>query len=178
MLFRSGSTDTLQEIEILRDEYNVSHVYADDLYSLAYGNGYVQARDRLFQLEVFRLIAKGESASMLGSGQLASDIMVTRDLYTEEERERMWETASPTARETVRGFVDGINRKIVERAANGELPAEFPALAHAPEPWEPTDVVAVVAYEIGVFGVGQINELRQAREIGRASCRERVSSPV
>ena len=163
-LLDDGATDTLEEIEILTDEYNVSHVYADDLYSLAYGNGYVQARDRLFQLEVFRLIAKGESASMLGSGQLASDIMVTRDLYTEEERERMWETASPTARETVRGFVDGINRKIVERAAEGELPAEFPALAHAPEPWEPTDVVAVVAYEIGVFGVGQINELRQARE--------------
>ena len=71
-LLDDGATDTLEEIEILRDEFNVSHVYADDLYSLAYGNGYVQARDRLFQLEVFRLIAKGESASMLGSGDRKS----------------------------------------------------------------------------------------------------------
>lgn len=88
--------DPLEEIEILTDEYDVSHVYADDLYSLAYGNGYVQARDRLFQMEVFRLIGKDESASVLGSGQLASDIQVTRDLYTDEERQRMWEMASTT----------------------------------------------------------------------------------
>lgn len=159
-----SSDDPLDEIEIRTDEYNVSHVYADDLYSLAYGNGYVQARDRLFQLEVFRLIGKGESASVLGSAQLDSDIQLTRDLYTEAERERMWETASSTTREAVLGFVDGINRKIIERAAEGEMPAEFPALAHAPEPWEPEDVIAVISFQIGVFGVGNHNQLSMARD--------------
>jgi acyl-homoserine lactone acylase PvdQ len=160
----STPSDPLDEIEIQTDDFNVSHVYAADLYSLAYGNGYVQARNRLFQMEVFRLIGKGESASVLGEGQLASDIQITRDLYTQEERERMWETESSTTREGVKGFVDGINRKIVERAGSGEFPAEFPALGHAPEPWEPEDVIAVVSFQIGVFGVGQLNQLGKAQE--------------
>jgi len=159
--------DPLEEIEILIDEYGVSHVYADDLYSLSYGNGYVQARDRLFQMDAIRLVGRGESAEWLGPGQLSSDISNKRDLYTEEEIERQWQAAGETVRTVVQGFSDGINRQIAERAATGEIPGEFMALGRPPEPWQPTDTVAAIAFLIGRFGVGGGSEIGNAKTFNR-----------
>lgn len=159
--------DPLDGIEILTDEYGVSHVYADDLYDLCYGNGYVQARDRLFQMDAIRLVGRGESAEWLGPAQLPSDIQVKRDLYTEEEIDRQWESASPTIKTALRGYTDGVNRMILERAAAGELPGEFAALGRPVEPWEPTDTVAAINYLIGFFGVGGGAELGNAKSFAR-----------
>mgnify|MGYP002150813544 CR=1 FL=1 len=38
------------EVKIVRDEYGMPHIYADDTYRLFYGYGYVVAQDRLFQI--------------------------------------------------------------------------------------------------------------------------------
>jgi len=167
--------DTLAEIELRTDEYGVSHVYVGDpderedgdLYALAYGNGYVQARDRLFEMDAARHVARGTASEAIGPGQLPSDIQVRRDLYNEREIERLTDAASPTARTVLRGFADGVNRRMTEMAARGELPAEFAALGHAPEPWQPEDTTAIVTYSIGLFGVRGGNELSNARQLNR-----------
>ncbi|QLD87905.1 penicillin acylase family protein [Natronomonas salina] len=160
-----AQSGTLEEIEILTDEYGVSHVYADDVYSLSYGNGYVQARDRLFQMDALRLVGRGESARWLGPAQLPSDIEVRRDLYSREEINRQWEDASETTKEALRGFADGVNRRMVELAAQGELPGEFAALGRAPEPWKPEDSIAFINYAIGFFGVNGGSHLSSARTL-------------
>lgn len=161
----TASGSPLAEIEFRTDEYGVTHVEADSLYALGYGNGYTQARDRLFQMDLLRLVGRGESAEWLGPAQLPSDIEVRRDLYDREEINRQWDRADETTREAVRGFCDGVNRRIVERAAEGELPAEFVALGRAPEPWKPEDTVAVINYTLGFFGVGGGAELSNARTL-------------
>jgi penicillin amidase len=158
---------TAEEIEILRDEYGEPHVYADSVYALGYGNGYVQADDRLFQMDVIRHVGYGNSAQVLGPAQIPSDVQVKRDLYSREEIQRQWETAPPTLREAVQGFADGVNRRMVEMAAEGNLPAEFAALGHAPEPWKPQDTVAAINYLIGFFGVSGGAELGNARTLYR-----------
>jgi penicillin amidase len=158
---------TGEEIEILRNQYHEPHVYAESVYALGYGNGYAQAGDRLFQMDVIRHIGYGDSASVLGAGQLSSDIQVRRDLYSEEQIDRQWETAPPTFKEVVRGYADGVNRRMVEMAASGGLPAEFGALGHAPEPWQPQDTVAAVNYLIGFFGVSGGAELSNAQTLYR-----------
>jgi len=158
---------TGEEIEILRNEYHEPHVYADSVYALGYGNGYAQAGDRLFQMDVVRHIGYGDSAKLLGPGQIPSDIQVRRDLYSREQIDRQWETAPPTFKEIIRGYTDGVNRRMVEMAASGELPAEFGALGHAPEPWQPQDTVAAVNYLIGFFGVSGGAELSNAQTLYR-----------
>jgi penicillin amidase len=158
-----GANDTLDEIEILTDEYGKSHVYADSLYALGYGNGYVQARDRLFEMDALRHVGYGDSAAIIGPSQLSSDISVRRDLYSEEEIQSMWDDASETTREMVEGFCDGVNRRMVELASKGNLPGEFAALGHAPEPWKPEDSVAAISYAIGFFGVSGGSELSNAK---------------
>lgn len=170
--FATGATstsdgDTLEEIEILTDDYGESHVYADSLYALGYGNGYVQARDRLFEMDVIRHISRGNSAKVLGPAQIPSDIQVRRDLYGPDAIQQQWEAASETSREMIRGFADGVNRRTIEMAGEGSLPGIFAALGHAPEPWEPTDTVACINYLIGYFGVSGGSELGNAKTFTR-----------
>lgn len=169
-------SDEMPPVELLTDAHNVTHIYVEgteeyveeeELYALSYANGYVQARDRLFEMDALRHIGYGDSAGVLGPMQLASDVQVRRDLYTHEELETQYEAASTTVQVSLKGFADGVNRQLVERLVDRELPAEFIALGHAPEPWSPVDSVAVLAYMVGYFGVGGGTELENAKTFAR-----------
>ncbi|MDY7081514.1 MAG: penicillin acylase family protein [Halobacteria archaeon] len=155
------------EVEILTDDYNVSHIYGKDLYSVAYANGYVQARDRLFEMDVLRHVGYGDSASVIGPSQLASDIQVRRDLYDEDEIVEQIKDAYDEMREALRGFAAGVNRRIEEMRDSNNLPAEFTALGHDPEEWTPEDSIAIVNYLIGFFGVEGGEEVENARKYAR-----------
>ena len=152
-------------VELLTDEYGVSHVYGEDLYAIGYGQGYVQARDRLFQMDLLRLIGRGESAGAIGPSQVSSDIEVARDLYTDAELEAQWEGVSDENRAMFRGHAAGINRQMAELERKGELPGEFALLGRNPPAWDPVDTVAVVAYFVGFFGVSGGSELGNAETI-------------
>ena len=55
------------EIKIVRDEYGMPHIYANDTWHLFYGYGYVVAQDRLFQMEMARRSTQGTVAEVLGN---------------------------------------------------------------------------------------------------------------
>lgn len=169
-------SEEMPPVELLTDAHNVTHVYVDgdeeyveeeELYALSYANGYVQARDRLFEMDALRHIGYGDSASVLGPMQLESDIQVRRDLYSREELTAQYEAASSTVQVSLQGFADGVNRQLIQRLVDRELPAEFLALGHRPEPWSPVDSVAVLAYLVGYFGVGGGTELKNAETFAR-----------
>ncbi|MBB9241619.1 penicillin acylase family protein, partial [Escherichia coli] len=46
------------EIKIVRDEYGMPHIYANDTWHLFYGYGYVVAQDRLFQMWICPYISR------------------------------------------------------------------------------------------------------------------------
>lgn len=140
-------------VEILADEYGVSHVYAEDRQSLAFGQGYVQARDRLFQLDILRHVGYGDSASVAGPDQLPSDVQVRRDLYSRSTLEQLYERLPAKARRSLEGFAEGVNRAMVEMVRERDIPGEFVALGHLPEMWDPVDSAAIATYMLGYFGV-------------------------
>jgi penicillin G amidase len=148
---------------ILRDTYGVPHIFADTAYDLWYANGYAQAHDRLFAMDAFRHIGRGEAARVLGPGLLGSDLQQRRDGYTEAERLETFLAMDPEFQQTVQAFADGVNRGIAEMAAQGNLPAEFAALSHAPEPWTPLDTIAVADFLLDHFGNGGGEELANVR---------------
>ncbi|WP_256685894.1 penicillin acylase family protein [Halococcus qingdaonensis] len=164
--------DKIPAVELLTDAHGVTHVYVEDrdeyvdedeLYALSYANGYVQARDRLFEMDALRHIGYGDSASVLGPMQLDSDVQVTRDLYSRDELKAQYDAASTVTRVALEGFSGGVNRRLIECLVDRDLPAEFLALGHAPEPWSPVDSVAVLAYMVGFFGVDGGTELENAK---------------
>src|SRR5580698_10899301 len=63
-----------QPVEIIKDRWGVSHIYAKNEGDLFFAQGYNVARDRLFQLELWRRQATGTVAEILGRKELKRDI--------------------------------------------------------------------------------------------------------
>ena len=55
-----------QPVEIIKDRWGISHIYAETEYDLFFAQGYSAARDRLFQFEIWRAQATGTTAEILG----------------------------------------------------------------------------------------------------------------
>src|SRR5690349_24407761 len=61
-------------VEIVRDHSGISHIYARNEHDLFFAQGYSAARDRLFQLEIWRRQATGTVSELLGRRELERDI--------------------------------------------------------------------------------------------------------
>lgn len=157
----------MPDVEIRGDDYGVPHVYGADWPDVAYGQGYLHARDRLFQLDVLRHVGRGDSASVLGPGQLPSDVQAVRDLYSTAELESHFEAESSRVQTLLERYADGVNRGMAAMLRERDLPGEFLAVGHVPERWTPIDSVAVGAYMTGYFGTFGGEEFANAVRLAR-----------
>jgi penicillin amidase len=72
--------DTLQlaglraPVEVLRDRWGIAHIYAQNEHDLFFAQGYVAAKDRTFQFELWRRQATGTVAELLGARETRRDI--------------------------------------------------------------------------------------------------------
>lgn len=159
----TGSFPSVVPVRIYRDDFGVAHIYAQDESALWYANGYVQAQDRLWELDLLRHLGYGEGASVVGPSVLSIDLSTRRDLYSRAELQGTLDGASPAFRSILDAYAAGVNRAAAEMAASGNLPAEFSALQHAFEPWTTLDSVAVASFLLARFGTGGGEELENAR---------------
>ena len=63
-----------QPVEILHDRWGIAHIYAKDEHDLFFAQGFNVARDRLFQLELWRRQATGTLAEIQGPRAFNRDI--------------------------------------------------------------------------------------------------------
>jgi acyl-homoserine lactone acylase PvdQ len=56
-------------VTVLRDRWNVPHVYGRTRADAEFGAGYVSAEDRLFQMDVLRHLARGTVSGFAGPGK-------------------------------------------------------------------------------------------------------------
>lgn len=155
-----------EEVRIVRDEFGVPHVFADTANGAAYGAGYALAQDRLWQMHVFRRIAKGRLSELLGPVVVDIDRTIRFFTYTQEERARRFATYPEDLQALLQAFVDGINAWMSEvRLDPSKVPFEFhefgelDALAEA---WTADDSLALQDVLILAFGSGGGNELAYA----------------
>ena len=64
----------MDEVEVLRDNYGINHIYANNQNDLFFMQGYLAAKDRLFQFEIWRRQATGTVSEILGEDELERDI--------------------------------------------------------------------------------------------------------
>lgn len=131
-----------QPVEILRDHWGVPHIYAKNTSDLFFANGYINARDRLFQLDTWRRIGTGKLAEVLGPQSIPRDRMA-RLFHYRGDWNAEWQSYSPDARQIVTAFTNGINAYI--KSLNGARTMEFRAAGYDPGLWTPEDCVARVA---------------------------------
>ncbi|HEV8236797.1 MAG TPA: penicillin acylase family protein, partial [Gemmatimonadaceae bacterium] len=131
-----------QPVEILRDNSGISHIYAKNEHDLFFAQGYSAARDRLFQLEIWRRQATGTVAELLGRRELERDIGARLFRYR-GEMGRELARDHPRGAAIVGAFVDGVNAYVAETERNPALlPLEFRLLGTKPGRWTPEVVIS------------------------------------
>ncbi|MYT72988.1 GNAT family N-acetyltransferase [Streptomyces sp. SID8367] len=119
--------------EVFRDAWGIPHLRAGDASALAYGQGYVTAADRGWQIEVERHRMLGTSAGPLGAGEAGWDAFARRARLADTAR-RCHDALDPDTRAWVAAYVEGINQGLRERG--GQAP-EFARTGTVPGRWEP-----------------------------------------
>jgi penicillin amidase len=152
-----------EPVEIVRDRWGVPHIYARNTHDLFFAQGYNAARDRLFQLEMWRRRATGTLAEVLGRRELKRD-HGARLLAFRGDMKKELRHYHPEGEEIVGAFVAGVNAYVAETERRPELlPPEFAVLGIRPGRWTPE---VVVSRHNGLFSnVGQ--EVALARAVHR-----------
>ena len=63
---RMLKNDIDESVEVLRDDFGINHIYAKNQDDLFFMQGYLSARDRLFQFEIWRIQATGTVSEIFG----------------------------------------------------------------------------------------------------------------
>ncbi|MFT8243380.1 penicillin acylase family protein [Roseomonas sp. BN140053] len=134
----------LQEpAEIALDRWGIPHLRAGSEADLWFLQGFNAARDRLWQLDLWRKRGLGLLAADLGPGFLAQD-RASRLFLFRGDMDAEWATYAPDARSICERFVAGINAFVALCEAEPDrLPPEFTALGTEPARWAAEDVVRI-----------------------------------
>jgi len=152
-----------QPVEILVDRWGVSHIYAETEHDLFFGQGWNAARDRLFQLELWRRQATGTVSEILGPRELQRDIG-TRLFRFRRDLEQELNHYHENGVEIIGAYVEGINAYIRQTQRDPSLlPLEFELLGIAPGIWTPDVVVSRHQGLLGNIGA----ELRTGRLVAQ-----------
>lgn len=138
-------------VEVRYDDQGVPHIRAENETDLYRALGYVQAQDRLFQMELLRRLARGELAELFGRDLLDRDRLF-RTLRLREQAAARVEAADRGAPYwlALQAYLDGIN----QFQANRPLPLEFDLLGIEPRPFTPEDSFSVIGYMAWSFAQG------------------------
>jgi penicillin amidase len=163
---QSPAADTLRlpglraPVEVLRDRWGIAHIYASNEHDLFFAQGYVAAKDRTFQFEVWRRQATGTVAELLGARELRRDIG-TRLFRFRGDLTRELNYYHQRGQAIVEAYVAGVNALVDETARDSTLvPLELKMLGAKPQRWTP-DVV--ISRHQGLLG-----NLDEELETGRA----------
>lgn len=132
-----------QGAEILVDRWGVPHIYAQSQDDAFFVQGFNAARDRLFQIDLWRRRGLGELSSVYGPAYVAQDRATRLFLYRGDMRKE-WQSYGNDAQKVSERFVAGINAYIdYATQTPGALPFEFRQLGYAPAKWRAEDVVRI-----------------------------------
>src|SRR5207247_9616870 len=109
-------------VEILRDRWGVPHIYAQTVEDLFFAQGYITAKDRLFQIDLWRRIGTGKLAEALGPSAIDRD-RLARAVRWRGPMEQEWLSYGPDTKRIATAFTAGINAYL--RSLNGKRPPEF-----------------------------------------------------
>ena len=132
-------------VEIVRNTWNVPHIFAKNDEDAIFALGYVHTQDRLWQMMLMRRKAQGRMAEMFGPKSLQDDIfMRSLDLYALSRRS--YAVLPPHIKRLLDAYSDGVNAKLKELNENamGRGAPEFFIFSNPISPWHAVDSIALL----------------------------------
>ncbi len=133
-------------VEVRRDDQGVPQIYADTADDLFRAQGFVQAQDRFFEMDLHRKVASGRLSELVGDSDtaLTSD-RVVRTLGWRRVAEQELPLLSASTRRYLQDYADGVNAYLDGRSPS-RIAMEYVTLGVGKpdiriEPWTPVDSV-------------------------------------
>ncbi|MDW0118019.1 penicillin acylase family protein [Sporosarcina thermotolerans] len=139
------------DVEIVRDVNGVPHIEAGSDADLYRAQGYVQAQDRLFQMDLARRQASGRLSEVVGAAAVDTDKNF-RTFSLRNAAEASYDGYGDEAKKVLAWFAEGVNAFIEQAREEGKLPYEFKIFGYEPELWTPIDSLTIgkyMAYDLG-----------------------------
>ena len=130
-------------VEILTDRWGVPHIYAKSFDDAFFAQGFQAARDRLWQMDLWRKRGLGEMAKDFGPAYVEGDRMARAFLFR-GDMHREWLAYGSDSKRVAEDFVAGVNAFVALTKERPELlPIEFRLLGYEPAKWSAADVVRI-----------------------------------
>jgi len=144
------------DVEVLRDSYGVPHIYCREDLDCIRAQGYVQARDRFFEMDLFRNYGLGTLGALFGANPAVRSVdRETRRMMSDRGdgrhvAEHIAESLDADSLSWITAFSEGVNAYIQEmgRSPRAPLPDEYDfslvlSGADMPRPWTVVDSLAI-----------------------------------
>ena len=129
--------------KIIVDYWGIPHIYADTHYDAFFVQGFNAARDRLWQIDLWRRRGLGQLAEVFGEAYVEQDRAARLFLYR-GDMYREWLAYGSDAKRIATAFTNGINAFVsLLETQPGLMPPEFELLGYRPATWQPADVVRI-----------------------------------
>jgi penicillin amidase len=129
--------------EIIVDQWGVAHIYAATVHDAFFLQGFNAARDRLWEIDLWRKRGLGRLSASFGPAYVAQDRAARLLLYRGDMKAE-WTSYGPDAKGYAEAFTQGINAYVKRVMLDPRgLPVEFQLTHSRPELWDPEDVVRV-----------------------------------
>lgn len=170
--------DGLQaEVNVLRDEDGVPHIYADNEHDLYFAQGYVHAQDRFWQMEFWRHTGQGRLAEILGEDLVETDKFIRTIGWNRIAQTHLdyYEREAVQFVEALEAYSAGVNAYLQEHGDAFSLNQMVLGVAREPweiEPWEPIDTVSwgvVMAWDLSGNWDSELTRVRLNQSLGEAT---------
>lgn len=140
-----------QDVTVTRDEKGVPHIFAKTDADLYRAQGYVQAQDRLFQMDLARRQASGRLSEIIGEATINTDKhFLTFSLR--DAAEKSLAAYDDESKQVLEWYAEGVNAFIAQAKESNTLSYEFALLGYEPEEWTVVDSLTIgkyMAYDLG-----------------------------
>jgi penicillin G amidase len=134
--------------DIVIDHWGIAHIFAANIHDAFFLQGYNAARDRLWQIDLWRKRGLGLLAKSLGPAYVDQDRAARLFLYR-GDMEKEWAAYAPDSRQWVTAFVDGVNAYVAQvRSGARPMPIEFKLTDSRPDTWRAEDVLRIRSHAL------------------------------
>ncbi len=131
-------------VQVVYDDLLVPHIFAENLDDALLAQGFVTARNRLWQMDISARQTAGRLSEILGPRTLELDRLTRRRglPFAAENDWKAWQR-DPVTRKMLESYAAGVNAWI-DQLQPADYPLEFKLLGYTPEPWSPLKSALVV----------------------------------
>jgi penicillin amidase len=134
--------------QMIVDHWGIPHIYAASARDAFFLQGWNAARDRLWQIDLWRKRGLGRLAASFGPAYVEQDRAARLFLYRGDMAAE-WAAYAPGAKEAVEAFAAGVNAYVAEvKAAKRPLPVEFRLSKSQPETWAAEDILRIRSHAL------------------------------